>query len=1073
MINTVYFEKGSNFANVYNLYQWDYGQGLEIKGLDIHNNVWVQFSMNASGGNAIPVVTEVNDGVITANIPAFVFEKETSQNYNAYAFVYVSNADSGETVKVIKLNIKARPKPEDYVYTEPEKQRYEILENLIKSFLNSNGEIDPKKIPDMYYKEDGLVNTIKEEYLGLDWVPKIRVNNVEIFKEQEITVTNQNSLGNGKLYLYDLNIDQETRKRIVDEFESLTLVLDGNKIELPYVERLEEDGYVYEAIFTINPFNQQGTSYEGTVLVGAGKNATMQVVLTLGEHTLEVRHINVTPNPLPAEFLTDGTPYLEKTFSEILPEMTGTTSDLYGGQINLPKGLELFEGDEYNVKWQGKEYDCKCFSIEIDGVKINVLGDAYTLSGGEVGKEATGEPFCFFIYPKELQEMINASSLCTPVPHVSNETFTFSIDGYKKKLRKLPEECLPDSIKDLLNGSLPSIKVDSELSKTSTNPVQNKVVAKAVEKLSEEIVDQETLVNNKTDKYVTPEQFGAKCDNGWSDDTKAVQDCLDYAEKNNLAVRGIGVYHIYSPITITGKYQDIFLKQITYYGTDYAVTIKTQFSSVSINLVYAPNGFGVNCVSDESIACIYNKFNFSNVLTSDTCIYVGNIDGEIQSVVSYNSFSTCWLKSAMGNCIKAINLAGGENSFNGNSSGLDSPNDYAFYFKKGATINVDKFAVENGCKSGFYVEDTKVVAGYIRTRECMDTKRIDSGDKGLMLKLVGMAHFYSDFTHIDVTCIDISELDHVFNDPNHLIYDEESICYVKAGRYCSSFYYGDLRKAYDIPGYIRMTGPYMFLDYEGRQIYHDFTENLDLRNWGILPPNILDIHADGYFILNNAYCANGISVININQTYGNFVTIKDKNENVIFDGAEYGFGTYQLQCFISKASHDIHEWLYNPDFDTWKVVQTSKKEDEWELIETITIEEDDVTNIARTEEPDGTPYNFKNIYVCVSVPTKSTESGNVNIYIGDGANKWRGEITLKNFFSKSYDNIKLWGTYLKNNNLLIPISLEGSPWSPTLIYSNPHKLKSSFIMKSIMFSAIPSSMLYPIGTTFEIYAIRA
>ena len=137
-MNTVYFEKGSNFANVYNLYQWDYGQALEIKGLDIHDNVWVQFSMNASGGNAIPVVTEVNDGVITANIPAFVFEKETVQNYNAYAFVYVSNVDSGETVKVIKLNIKARPKPEDYVYTEPEKKRYDLLEERIKE-IEENG----------------------------------------------------------------------------------------------------------------------------------------------------------------------------------------------------------------------------------------------------------------------------------------------------------------------------------------------------------------------------------------------------------------------------------------------------------------------------------------------------------------------------------------------------------------------------------------------------------------------------------------------------------------------------------------------------------------------------------------------------------------------------------------------------------------------------------------------------------------------------------------------------------------------------------------------------------------------
>ena len=488
MINTVYFEKGNNFANVYNLYQWDYGQTIEIKDVETNGNVCVQFSMDQLGGNAVPVVTEVKEGSIIAKIPSFVFEKETTQNYNAYAFIYVTDADSGETVKTIKLNIKARPKPEDYIYTEPEKQKYEILENLIKSFLNKNGEIDPKKIPDMYYKEDGLVNTIKEEYLGLDWIPKIREDNIEIFKEQHITVEESNSVGNG-LFLHDLNIDQETRKRIVDEFESLTLVIDGDKLELPYVKKLEEDGYVNAAIFTQEPYSVADNNLAGSVIVGKGKNASMQVVLPLGEYTLEVRYINVTPNPLPAELLTDGTPYLEKTFSEILPEITGTTSEQYDNGIPLPIGLELLEDEEYTVKWNGDEYKCVCYAEELKDVKILILGDVYTISGGEVGKEATGEPFVFIIYPEEYQTIIGFSGLCTPIPYGVNETVTFSITGYNKKFRKLPEECLPDSIKDLLNGELPNIKVDKELSEESENPVQNKVVAAAVNKLSKEIDD--------------------------------------------------------------------------------------------------------------------------------------------------------------------------------------------------------------------------------------------------------------------------------------------------------------------------------------------------------------------------------------------------------------------------------------------------------------------------------------------------------------------------------------------------------------------------------------------------------
>lgn len=599
---------------------------------------------------------------------------------------------------------------------------------------------------------------------------------------------------------------------------------------------------------------------------------------------------------------------------------------------------------------------------------------------------------------------------------------------------------------------------------------KNYATKEELEQLSEEIADQETLVNNKTGKYVTPEQFGAKCDNGWSDDAKSIQDCLDYASSNQIPVRGFGAYHIYSPITITGKYQDVYLKQLTLHGSDHGVIIKTAYSSVSIGLLYAPNGSGVNCLPDTSNACLFNKFNFSNILTSGNCISIGNLDGETNSIVGYNSFSLHQMKSSNGNCIRAINLSGGENSFIGNSSGIEATNDYAFYFKKCGTINVDKFAIES-CKSGFYVEHAKVVAGYIRTRECMDMKRIDSGDKGLMLKLVGMAQFYSDFTHIDLTCIDTSELDHLFEDVGLEITDEESISYVKAGRYCNANYYNDTRKAYDIPGYIRMTGPYVYLDYEGRQIYHDFTENLDLRNWGILPPNVLDVHADGDFILNNAYCANGISTINVNQTYGHFITIKDKNENVIFDGSEHGFGTYQLHCFISGASDNRHEWLYNPEFDTWKVVQTSKKEDEWELIEIITVEEDGTTSIVRTEEPDGTPYKFKNIFVHGTVPTKTEESKTLSIYCGDGVNNWASGIWINNFLNKNYDNVQAWGTFLKSNGWLIPISSNGQNYSPVTLNSNMGKPVSAHIIKRISFSS--GSLSFPIGTTFEIYAIRA
>lgn len=131
MITTVYFDNGFDTAIVYGLHQWDRDITLEIKGVEINGDVWVQFSMDESGGTAIPVYTKVENGVISAEIPGFVFEKETTKNYVAYAFVYETNIDYGKTIKTIKLNINARPKPDDYVYTEPEKKRFLMTSALV------------------------------------------------------------------------------------------------------------------------------------------------------------------------------------------------------------------------------------------------------------------------------------------------------------------------------------------------------------------------------------------------------------------------------------------------------------------------------------------------------------------------------------------------------------------------------------------------------------------------------------------------------------------------------------------------------------------------------------------------------------------------------------------------------------------------------------------------------------------------------------------------------------------------------------------------------------------------------
>ncbi len=108
MIVADIFEK--NMAQAEGLYQWDYGQYLMVDGMDIPDDTEVQFyqALRSSTG-------KIKDGKV--HIPDMMLQNAAEIT----AYVYVCQPDSGETVLKIRLPVKARPKPEDYVlpdYTE-------------------------------------------------------------------------------------------------------------------------------------------------------------------------------------------------------------------------------------------------------------------------------------------------------------------------------------------------------------------------------------------------------------------------------------------------------------------------------------------------------------------------------------------------------------------------------------------------------------------------------------------------------------------------------------------------------------------------------------------------------------------------------------------------------------------------------------------------------------------------------------------------------------------------------------------------------------------------------------------
>ena len=116
---TAVFTDNSDYARATGLWQWDYGQQLRIEGLHLPTAVEIHFALQETGGEAIPRVGTTKDGVTTVTIPDSMLEGNSTvwtadKAYNIYAWVYLSDKSSGETIKRITMQVKSRPKPEAF-----------------------------------------------------------------------------------------------------------------------------------------------------------------------------------------------------------------------------------------------------------------------------------------------------------------------------------------------------------------------------------------------------------------------------------------------------------------------------------------------------------------------------------------------------------------------------------------------------------------------------------------------------------------------------------------------------------------------------------------------------------------------------------------------------------------------------------------------------------------------------------------------------------------------------------------------------------------------------------------------
>lgn len=95
--------------------QYDYGDRLQIHGLKLPAAVEIHFALTEKDGAAVPRIGVTKDGVTDVAIPdSFLENGDATADYSIYAWVYLSDSESGHTEYKITIPVCARAKPEAF-----------------------------------------------------------------------------------------------------------------------------------------------------------------------------------------------------------------------------------------------------------------------------------------------------------------------------------------------------------------------------------------------------------------------------------------------------------------------------------------------------------------------------------------------------------------------------------------------------------------------------------------------------------------------------------------------------------------------------------------------------------------------------------------------------------------------------------------------------------------------------------------------------------------------------------------------------------------------------------------------
>lgn len=422
--------------------------------------------------------------------------------------------------------------------------------------------------------------------------------------------------------------------------------------------------------------------------------------------------------------------------------------------------------------------------------------------------------------------------------------------------------------------------------------------------------------------YITPEDFGAAGD-GTTDDTTALQDCIDYARTNSKCIKGFNEYKTTSMLTITGNYQNIDIASISYTGEGYALSISGSYSSIRINLLYCANGKGLLMKRTSSTNCRGIRITMNRLYAKGHAVVFETNN----YYILYNTFDIRYIKSDTGDCYHCDEFVG-ENVFMNSSCSCE--NGWAIYKANGKYYN---FTLEADVLNGIYINGgTSYFSGF-RIREMVDklVSRINGTHPdergGTFIKYVGnngISGYISRFISEDFVpyeAIDVSEMstiEDIVDSGEYLIDKLDKLAFyqiidapIRIGNW-------ETENGYTVPGKMMIVVGGKKICIPAHETVYTITDaDYDMRDAQITLNDAkifatkMVIGVDDCVIhLPASYCAYGYSEFIVDQSQGHLCTIYDirDDDNPIFDGETLGAGVYKLKAYCDISTNAITEY---------------------------------------------------------------------------------------------------------------------------------------------------------------------